>query len=255
MTELINLLDDIAKNITFHSAISDYDEEEIRKIADSYFQKFKLIYARIDRHRYSEITKYIDNELQDTVDFLKHGMYCIIECAQKNEYDKEPKDSDDYKCYSKINKLSDHIELEVSRYSSIKKIQLIADTHTKQEKDVLELLSKTEDTLNETQERAKNLSQQLISILGIFAGLIITFSFATTIAGEVVVNIIKSDILYIGFIICVLGMIFMNLIAFLMSFVTKLSGHRFSTTFPWLIYILGNFIILALTIFLYCNMK
>ena len=44
-------------------------------------------------------------------------MNCIIECAVKNEYDQDPKDSDDFQCYQKINKLCDHIELEVARYS------------------------------------------------------------------------------------------------------------------------------------------
>ena len=36
MEELIGLLDKIAKDIEFHSAIDDGDEEEIRRIADDY---------------------------------------------------------------------------------------------------------------------------------------------------------------------------------------------------------------------------
>ena len=144
MEELIGLLDKIAKDIEFHSAIDDGDEEEIRRIADDYFQKFKAIYKRIDRHKYSDIAKYIDSEFQDTVDSLKEMMNCIIECAVKNEYDQDPKDSDDFQCYQKINKLCDHIELEVARYSSIKRIELVAQQHTKQEQDVLKLLDYAE---------------------------------------------------------------------------------------------------------------
>ena len=150
--------------------------------------------------------------------------------------------------------MCDHIELEAARYSSIQKIQLMAEAYSKKEEDVLKLLEKTEATVTETQDQAKNLSQQLISILGIFAGIIITFSFATTIVGETVANLAKSDVVYLGFIISVLGAIFFNVIAFLLSFVTKLSGHKFSEKIPWLVYIVGNLIAIGLTLFFYFKM-
>ena len=48
----------------------------------------------------------------------------------------------------------------------------MAEAYSKKE-DVLKLLEKTEATVTETQDQAKNLSQQLVSILGGFAGIII----------------------------------------------------------------------------------
>lgn len=254
MTELITLLNDIATDLEFHCSITDCDEDLMRAKADDYFMQFKDIYARIGRHRYSDVTKYIDSLLQDTVDSLRDGVRTIISCAEANEYDADTEDPLNQECYKKINKLSDHIELEAARYSSIKKIQLMAEAYSKKEEDVLKLLEKTEATVTETQDQAKNLSQQLISILGIFAGIIITFSFATTIVGETVANLAKSDVVYLGFIISVLGAIFFNVIAFLLSFVTKLSGHKFSEKIPWLVYIVGNLIAIGLTLFFYFKM-
>ena len=254
MTELITLLNDIATDLEFHCSITDCDEDLMRAKADDYFMQFKDIYARIGRHRYSDVTKYIDSLLQDTVDSLRDGVRTIISCAEANEYDTDTEDPLNQECYKKINKLSDHIELEAARYSSIKKIQLIAETHSKQEEDMLKLLKETGDTVTETHEQAKNLSQQLISILGIFAGIIVTFSFATTIVGETIANLAKSDVVYLGFIISVLGAIFMNVIAFLLSFVTKLSGHSFTKKFPWLVYIVGNLIAVGLALFFFFKM-
>jgi len=254
MTELITLLNDIATDLEFHCSITDCDEDLMRAKADDYFMQFKDIYARIGRHRYSDVTKYIDSLLQDTVDSLRDGVRTIISCAEANEYDADTEDPLKQECYKKINKLSDHIELEAARYSSIKKIQLIAETHSKQEEDMLKLLQETGDTVTETHEQAKNLSQQLISILGIFAGIIVTFSFATTIVGETIANLAKSDVVYLGFIISVLGAIFMNVIAFLLSFVTKLSGHSFTKKFPWLVYIVGNLITVGLALFFFFKM-
>ena len=254
MTELIDLLDEIAKDLDFHCSIIDNDEEPMRVKADAYFIRFKEIYARIGRHRYSDVSKYIDSLLQDTVDALSVGMKCIISCAEANEYDNDAEDSANQECYKKINKLCDHIELEAVRYSSIKKMQVMAETHSKQEEDMLKLMQEAEETVSEAHDQAKGLSQQLISILGIFAGIIVTFSFVTTIVGETIATLAKSDVVYLGFITSVLGAIFMNVIAFLLSFVTKLSGHTFSKIFPWLTYIVGNFIAVALSLFFFFKM-
>ncbi len=254
MTEFINLLSDIANDLEFHCSIIDNDEENMRAKADAYFMTFKEIYARIGRHRYSEVSKYIDSLLQDTVDALRDGVKAIISCAEANGYDNDADDPTNNECYKKIDKLCDHIELEAARYSSIKKMQLMAESHSKQEEDMLALLKETEETVTETHEQAKNLSQQLISILGIFAGIIVTFSFATTIVGETIANLAKSDVVYLGFIISVLGTIFMNVIAFLLSFVTKLSGHTFSKEFPWLVYIVGNLVAIGLSLFFFFKM-
>ena len=130
----------------------------------------------------------------------------------------------------------------------------MAETYSKQENDMVELLRETEKTVNETRDQTKGLSQQLISILGIFAGIIVTFSFATTIVGETVANLAKSDVVYLGFIISVLGTIFMNVLAFLLSFVTKLSGHKFSQKFPWLVYVVGNLIGLGFSLLFFFKM-
>lgn len=251
MTELISLLDEIAGNIDFHCAIIDGDEEFMRAKAEEYFMRFKEIYARIGRHKYSDVTKFIDSLLQDKVDSLRDGVSGIITCAEANEYDRDTEDPTNKECYVKISKLCDHIELEAARYSSIKKIQLMAETHSKQEEAVIDLLAEAENAVNEAHEQAKHLSQQLISILGIFAGIIVTFSFATAIGGEAIVNIAKGDVIYLGFVICSLGTVFMNIIAFMLSFVTKLSGHKFSKTFPWLIYVLGTFIMVGLSLLFY----
>ncbi len=254
MTELIALLKDIATNLEFHCSIIENDEDVMRKEADAYFMRFKEIYSRIGRHRYSDVTKYIDSLIQDNVDSLRDGVKGIILCAEANEYNNDTENPENQECYKKINKLYDHIELEATRYSNTKKMQLIAKTHIKQEEKMLELLKEAKDTATKTQEQAKGLSQQLISILGIFAGIIVTFSFATTVVGETVANMAKSDAVYLGFVISVLGAVFMNVIAFLLSFVTKLSGHTFSKKFPWLIYIVGNLIAVGLALFFFSKM-
>ena len=73
----------------------------MRAKADDYFMQFKDIYARIGRHRYSDVTKYIDSLLQDTVDSLRDGVRTIISCAEANEYDADTEDPLNQECYKK----------------------------------------------------------------------------------------------------------------------------------------------------------
>lgn len=251
MTELISLLDNVAQDFEFHFSIIDDNEEAYRAIAYDYFQDLKRIYARIGRHRYSDISKYIDSQIQDKVDGLCIGIKCIIDCAKANEYDKDDVSSEDYICYKKICKLFDHVELEAARYSSIKRIQMLAENNSSQAYHATEIMVKAKDTAEEAKKQAKNLSQQLISILGIFAGIIVTFSFATTVVGETIANLTKNDVVYLAFAVCVLGMVFFNIIALLMSFVMKLSGHDFKSDFPARVYIFGTAMLLLGAIFFY----
>ncbi len=248
MTELIDILDEIARDIDFHESIAD-EKDEKHALADNYFQKLKHVYQRIDRHKYSDISKYVNNHQQDEMDILCGNLHCIIECARRNEYDRDPEDA--RQCFLKLNKLYDHVELEISRCSSLGEMRMIAQ---RQKKEAAELQIELEDmkkTIAAAQDQSRHLSEQVISILGIFAGIIITFSFATTVAGETISSLSKWDVTYWGFVICVLGLIFANLIALLMSFVTKLSGHVFSSTFPRVIYIVSNFVMMAAAIFLF----
>ena len=251
MKELIDLLEAIATNKEFHLAIFDSDEGKTRELADGYFNSFKTIYNRIERHKYSEVSKYIGTLHGDVMDSLREGIHQIIIAAQQNYYDQDDKDSDNKKCYISINKLYDHIELEVLRVSSIERIKLLADTFDAKKDEINSLLDEAKKEVKETEDKSKHLSEQLISILGIFAGIVTAFAFAVTTIGEAMANLTELNATYLAFIIVTLGLVFTNAIVLLMTFVTKLSGHSVSKKFPFLIYVITNILLCALFFFLY----
>ena len=251
MKQLIDLLDDIAQNIEFNLCIVECDEDSFRAKADEYFNQFKTIYSRIERHRYSMVSKYIGSKLPDAVDGICAGLRCIIECAELNEYHQDGKESENYICYVKLCKLYDHILLESERYASAKKMELVAEDHSNQMEKVKKLINDANDAVSAASDKAEKLSEHLISILGIFAGIIVTFSFATNVAGNAIADLARTDVVYLTFAICVLGLVFLNVVALLMSFIANLSGHKFSRTFPWGIYIPSMVLMIALSIFLY----
>lgn len=255
MTELIELLDEIAKNKEFHIAIMDEDEDAIRKISDDYFKKFEIFYSRVERHKYSDVSKYISDEIPDKMDHLREGILCIIESAQKNEYDMDDAESSAKKCYVKIVKLHDHIELELLHLSNINKLKFIGESFDRQKNEIDASLRKVEKNIKKSQNRIKSLSEQVISILGIFAGIIVTFSFATSSIGEALAHLTELNAIYLGFIICLLGLVFVNAISLLMIFVWKLSGNENISAAIWVAYGITNLVLVFMIIFFCCKIS
>ena len=254
MKELIGLLDEIARDKEFENAILDNDEDNIRRISDEYFQKFKEFYLRVGRHRYSNISKHLEAQIPDAREHLLKGIKYIVESAQKNGYDKDLEDCDCADCYEKINKLYDHIELEVARYSSLYQIKLLEDKQKERNKTFIESEERIKKSVDIAEDKVKKLSEQVISILGIFAGIIVTFSFATTVVGDTIINMAKGDLMHLCFVISLLGLVFINVIGLLMSFVGKLSGHNIKGSFPWAVYGIGNGLVVIAMIIFACNM-
>ena len=251
MTELLDLLDSIIADDTYHNAIEAIDNDKIREISDKYFLKFKSFYIRIDRHRYSDISKHLSDKTPDVFDRLREGMGQILEDARKNLYDQDETEPQNKECYKKIIKLADHIELESSRLSSIYQIKVVSAEANATYNESNKLLERAKTSIGDTEEKAGKLSQQLISILGIFAGIVVTFSFATSTIGEALSNLTNVNITQLGFIVCLLGVVFANVVAILMSFITKLSWSKMRSAIPWILYIVINVVLITLTFVFY----
>lgn len=251
MKELLDLLDSIISNNSYHNAIETDDYEKLRELSDDYFLKLKDFYCRVDRHRYSDISKHLSQKTPDALDRLRDGMNRILDDARSNYYDHDTEEPKNQECYKKIVKLADHIELESSRLSSVYQIKVIAERASATYQQSNDLLNKSKQSIEDTEEKAQKLSQQLISILGIFAGIVVTFSFATSTIGEALSNLTGANVCQLGFIICLLGVVFANVIAVLMSFITKLSWSKMRTAIPWVLYCLINVVLITLTLIFY----
>jgi len=249
MEELLNLLSQISQNIEFMNAISDEDEDEIRKISDDYFKSFKGIYERIERHRYSEVSRFIGGLQGDTMDSLIQGIHHILDSAEKNYYDCDEEDPANKSCYKSLTKLYDHIELEVLHVSSARRTDLLAKKNEEKAEELSHLLDNANEQVEIAEDKCKHLSEQLISILGIFAGIVTAFAFAVTTIGEALANLTNTNAGYLAFIILVLGLVFVNAVVLLLTFVTKLSGQSLKQKFPLVIYLITNVILIGCIIF------
>ena len=75
------------------------------------------------------------------------------------------KNDQNFKTYTSLFKLHDHITLETQRFSSSKKIELATRAFKEEEGSIRNLIGDAKSAVSDAKERAKNLSEQLISIL------------------------------------------------------------------------------------------
>ena len=199
-TSLHKILTELADQST------KFDETQ----ADHYLSRLKDLYQNGFRHHYSEIyglITHIDaNEQQDLAILLRNI---------KTIYDKSREISSDEDFKSRLEKLYDHINLDISRIAYAKEIN-----RRQEERD-----KTTRIELTKLAERAQDMQRDYITILGIFASIIITFGAGIGVSGSVLNNIDKASIYRLTFIILLLALFLSNLLNMLFEFIKHVRGH------------------------------
>ena len=248
MTELISLLNEIVRDTKLDSFVMDglaTSEQKCREICEIYFQRFKTIYDRVGRHEYSKIAKFARSLKDDQLAELSRKIELIINCAAENEHNSVESTKD---CYEKLLKLHDHIDLQIEYLSGIGLVDVMANEISTKQLKAVELVDEAKETVKNAKEETQNLKSQLVSILGIFSGIVVAFSFSITTIGEALSNLKNSKVFYIAFLIFALGIVFINAITLLMVFVAKISGFSLKNKAMWWTYGVVNAILVSLTI-------
>ncbi len=110
-----------------------------------------------------------------------------------------------------------------------KSLKLIQDTSdrmqqkekeiSEKEKEVSEKVKKANKLLQNTKKKVESLQKDYITVLGILASILITFTSGSIFSSSVLANIHQSSRYRISFICIVLGFILCNTVAFLMLFI------------------------------------
>lgn len=255
MTELLCLLDSIVADedlnmFTFENQYN-VDDENLRSICEGYFKKFLDIYKRLERHEYSKIAIYVKENLRsDTAHMLSRNISCILDCAKANDYNKDDKKSLNKKCYIQVCKLLDHINLQIQYSFSILGVETTIQKFREEKEQASATIEDAKKTALESKEESKSVKQQVISILGIFSGIVVAFSFSITTIGEALSNVTSMNVHKIAFLIFALGIVFVNALTLLMVFVAKLSGFSLKNKAMWFTYGIINVVLISLMIYL-----
>jgi hypothetical protein len=201
--------------------IDNKDNEE--SVCAKYIKKLHYqVYKNGYRHSYSNIyiivrkihkqdTSAISNLLTNIELIYKH--FDVIA-------DKEPLSKGENKAITKkhIRKLYDHINLELQKlndYESFEKAEERA-------KKIDEKINKLDSNIEKTSLELKNQTISFVTILGIFAAIIITFISGLIFSSTVFSNLDKVNIWKLSFLIVLFGSIILALGYFLFDFINKI---------------------------------
>lgn len=174
------------------------------------------VYCDDYRHSYSLITAFIlrgdDQQKQNAIlANLSENIGLIIELLKPEK---------DRHLLEKLEKLQDHISLESNRleyYES--KISALEESICKEQKT----LDKLEQKNEEVRKTIKNQQTQYITILGIFASIVLAFVGGFTFSTSVFANIDKSSIYRLVFVMVFIACFVTNILYCLFGFIKNLN--------------------------------
>ena len=183
---------------------------------DRYMTKLIEIYQGGFRHSYSGIfgmITTIDSEDKLSIEILQQNIAFIHENYQ--EWSRKREESVPEDLLKSLNKLEDHINLDISRITYTKKI-----TEEMEEKS-----RATNSNLKIINKKAENMQKEHVTILGIFSSIVITFVAGMVFSSSVLNNIDKVSIYRLVFIMALIALMIFNLVYLLLDFIAKINNQ------------------------------
>lgn len=186
--------------------------------------KLRDLYQGGFRHNYSDFFRVIveisrdDNEYN--LDYLSNNIVAARELVEKDYINGEK----EFKgLYAPLSKLSDHLNLEIGRYSysSISE-QKVRDLEKRNQTLQNELRDAT-TKLAEAQKTVSSVQTELIAVLSIFAAIVLTFSGSMSFLGNALTGIQNSPFFKTTFFVLLCGFVISNTVFMLMYLVAKIT--------------------------------
>lgn len=234
-------------NLLFELSQSQDIFREKKKRSDIFLELEQIYYIQGSdeyfRHFYSDIlstlTQIDSDDNQGSLDVLAVNMQAIKDGYQAVNYD----GSKLIDISKSIIKLYDHTNLEVARINYTKQLNNVTKSDLASTKELLQkqkeefdnAKSETEmirNTLGEETDKAnkriedsqKQMQNEYVTILGIFAAIVLAFTGGMTFSSSVLNNISKASVYRLSLISFIIGMIFFDLIWVLIDFIRDING-------------------------------
>ncbi|HDZ4937263.1 hypothetical protein OLP40_08225 [Campylobacter jejuni] len=223
------------KNSQLRSIIEKLCKEQIFSNVDDIITNLFEIYQEGFKHNYSELTTIILNAIRNDPE-----QDLMILAQNLREFEKKL-DSYSQDVKLRIAKFYDHVNLECVRLQdSSEKISHLQNTYKELDKNYKEL----DKNYKELSENLNKQQTQYITILGIFASIVLTFVSGLVFSNSILSNIDKASIYRLVFVIAFIALFVGNILYFLFAFLIKISLNiHFQTNRLLIIF---NIIILAI---------
>lgn len=190
---------------------------------------------KMERIFYSEISSYIFD-----FDEEKRGRFTTnidnllrVTCENDKIFSELHYDSDTKKDIVKIIiKIFDHSHLAIRQIENVEKIMASTISQAKQE----------------IKKEVNEMEKQYISILGIFASIILAFVGGITFSTSILQNIHNASIYRIIFICSILSLTLINIFYILLSFIASINKLKIKDILPKKLYLISNVIIITIMV-------
>lgn len=181
---------------------------------EKYIFALQDIYANDFRHLYSGMFGVITRiDANSDLDMTKLQGNIQILYVSSMQWLSEGRGHVTQELCDKLEKLYDHVNLEISRIDYTQEIaQRMEDKNRKAGEEIKSL-----------SEKAANMQKDYITILGIFSSIVITFVAGMVFSSSVLNNIDKVSIYRLTFVIILIAMLLFNLLNLLLDFIAKVN--------------------------------
>ncbi|HHQ4319202.1 hypothetical protein QTH27_03945 [Clostridium perfringens] len=200
-----------------------------------------------ERHRYSELSKYINKKVindKSCLLYMLMNLDMILDYIDNNEQYIDNKINDVLNCSGSdkftyenlklnIKKLQDHIELEEARLNStLEREQAISKRMINELNEGI--MAAKQNLEEKTSQLEARMNSSFISILGIFAAVLLAFfgglSLLNTVFSFLGQNISTYKIIFVS---CLTGIIIFNIIFILLYVIAKISDRDIGSKCPY----------------------
>lgn len=192
--------------------LSDFYMEE-EKDLESFARRMSLVYEGGYRHVYSDLYPALmaihDGDPSD-LDVLCTNLDTLYRHVGSHWNEK------DSELYGHLLKLSDHVNLEVQRMAETDLLKQQLEELYNQTNEAMEESQKLERRLKKAVKRSKTLQLELVSILAIFAAIVVAFSGGMNVLGGALSGLADAGRGDTAFIVILCGIVLFNTVAFLL---------------------------------------
>ena len=227
---LLEDIDDLRSKLKghiFEMATSDMEDNAIRRMLLS----LNTLYSTGFRHYYSDFLPIIHSISQeDNAYSLEWLASNLVKARIIVEKDMVEGRNEFQTLHQPLLKLSDHINLEIARYQYYSSNdQKLKDMEVRS-KDLQNQLKELTEKINVESQNASAMQTQYMTILGIFAAIILAFVGNFSFSTSALQNIHQANIPRLVLVTLIVGFIFYNMICVLLGFLKEIN-HVYM---PWL---------------------
>ncbi|EAH4711996.1 hypothetical protein ISV75_001705 [Campylobacter jejuni] len=240
------------KNSRLRSIVEKLCKEQIFSDVGVVIEDLSEIYQEGFKHNYSELTTIIlnatKNDPEQDLMILAQNLRGLEEKLNSHSQNAKLEIANLQDIKSRIAKFYDHVNLECVRLQdSSEKISRLQNTYKELDKNYKELDKNYKELDKNYKELSENLNKQqtqYITILGIFASIVLTFVSGLVFSNSILSNIDKASIYRLVFVMAFIALFVGNILYFLFAFLIKISLNiHFQTNRLLIIF---NIIILAI---------